>query len=83
MIEVTVRMLPHGNAAKARIMGRLLITNTGTGTATRGNYITRLYARSNSKPYRTGSVKNYPRKAFSVWVLIFTALARILISETK
>jgi len=75
VIEVTVRMLPKGDAQRARVMGRMLITNDGTGSAARGNYKVAVYARTNQKPHRITTVKQFPRKAFSVWILVFTALA--------
>lgn len=37
-LRVTVELIPHGDESRKRVVGRLYIENTGTGTREIGNY---------------------------------------------
>lgn len=56
---------------------RVVITNDGTGTATRGNYDVRLYARNHGRLIRTARVENWPRNAQPAWRLMQAAMAAL------
>ncbi len=49
-------------------VGRLTITNDGTGTKTLGNY--NWCIRNHGRVIRTGHIKNYPRSNLSRWRLV-------------
>lgn len=50
------------------------IANDGRGTASRGNYVVRLYARNNGRLVREARIENWPRKSKPAWRLIQAAL---------
>lgn len=54
-------------------LGTLHIVNDGTGTATRGNYYVDKIGK-NKKINKTAKIKNWPRKAYSVFKLLRKSL---------
>lgn len=66
-------------------IGRMLIANDGTSRdPDRGDYNVKVGRRGVTddrkiwmKPHRTGKVLNYPRLAYSVWVLVARALQSV------
>lgn len=74
MIVVTIDLWPHGDATRARRLGRGYIWNDGTGTATRGNYGGRFHGRSRVLE-GVLHVTNFPRKRLDVWDLLWRALS--------
>jgi len=77
MIVVKIEMWPLGFESKARELGRMYITNDGTGHEKRGNYnvaVCRKGSTDKKSPLRTGRVEDYPRLSYNVWRLILRAL---------
>lgn len=76
MIRITVELLPGGHEAGKRHLGTAEIWNDATGTETTGHYRFRLsmWGRPDST-WRSGIVRNFPRKRRGPWDLLFQALA--------
>jgi len=81
MIVVKVEMWPLGDESRAYEMVRATVTNTGSGTKTRGNYRVRLYDKRKNL-WRETSIFNWPRQAKHVWRLIALALGRACDADT-
>jgi len=79
MIIVKVE-LHSAVTGKVTELGRLHITNDGTGTETRGNYDVERMARITAKRQvlAHGRVTNWPRKSASIWRLLRRALDAVL-----
>ncbi len=74
MIIVTIE-LESAITNKRSKLGVMHITNEGTGTTKRGNYLVRVMRKGSwHSPLRTGGVNNYPRASYSVWRLVMRAL---------
>ena len=74
MIIVTIE-LQSAITGKRSKLGEMYISNDGTGTAERGNYLAHVMRKGSwHKPQRRGVVKNYPRASYSVWRLVMRAL---------
>lgn len=58
------------------------IINTGTGTPTRGDYRVELND-ATGRSWKTGTVKNFPRKRLLAWDLLACALYSILGKRNK
>lgn len=69
MLKVTVELLPGGDESKAKMIGVMLITNDGTGTADSGNYVAAMMAEYLREP-RKGRLTNFNRKTQSCWSLV-------------
>ena len=75
MIVIKVELWPHGDSSKARSLGIGLITNDNTGNGTSGNYFVELLtAGQQSRKWKSGKVKQFPRKKLLAWDLIYRAL---------
>lgn len=61
MIEVSMMLNSYGLGTDCKQIGKITITNDGTGSYTRGNYIIRQFARGSNRVVRKGEVKNWPR----------------------
>ena len=73
MIRITIEMVPRGNEAKKYTMGSATITNDGTGTKTRGNYVFRQFSKT-GRQLASVDVWDFPRGRMSVWYLLHWAL---------
>lgn len=78
MIRVTVEMLPHGDASRARILGVGYISNDGKGSADVGSYDVKLmksaeYAKSDGV-WKSGHVPRFLRSRLGPWDLLYLAL---------
>jgi len=73
MLVVKVELWPFGNEESKRTLGTMRISNDATGTTTRGNYNVRVFSRDGRETHKV-RVENYPRKALSVWALVYQAL---------
>lgn len=51
------------------------IVNTGTGTPTRGNYRVELLDAA-GRPWKSGTVEDFPRKRLLAWDLLYRALGK-------
>jgi len=73
MLEIQVKLVPHGRRDQEKSVGRVFIINDGTGTKTRGNYrvaFGTILPDKRVRVWKQGEIKNHPRKAKSVWKLI-------------
>lgn len=78
MIRIRIELVPHGNDKIIREIGRMEIVNDGTGDNRIGNYDIRLFRRgSKTTIQNTGKIYSYPRKAYSIWVLLKKAIEAI------
>lgn len=83
MIVVKVE-LHSANTGEVTEIGRMLVTNISRqGNESRyGDYYVRLMRRgTKDKVSREGYVRNYPRKAYTVWRLIARALKTVCWEE--
>ena len=76
MIVVKVE-LHSARTGKVSEIGRLLISNDGTGSPTRGNYVIQRLRRGTQAVQKTGRVEDYPRQSYSVWELLKRALKAV------
>ena len=76
MIVIKIEMWPKGIKEKAYELGRMCISNDGTSKDPKiGNYNVKVMRRgTKDKVQRTGTVENYPRKAYPVWELVKRAI---------
>lgn len=74
MIEITVKLIPHGRRdLKPETLGVCVIANTGKGTPTKGKYFYALKGKSN-KVLREGYINDFPRKRLLAWDLLYRIL---------
>jgi hypothetical protein len=74
MIRITVEIIPPLlSGVDGREIARAEIVNVGTGTKERGDYRYVLWGKL-TKPWRTGEIKDFPRKSYNVWLLLFKVL---------
>ena len=83
MILVTVELIPHGDESKAQVLHVGVIANSGTGTATRGNYRYALSQRGSKRAWRRGVVRDFPREAHGAWHLLGRALEDAIQPKSK
>lgn len=79
MIQVIVKLVPHGTSDKEIILSTMEIANDATGTTLFGNYIFRIFETTlNRIPLnkREGKLSFHPRNS-SVWFLVYRCLKRI------
>lgn len=75
MIVVKVELWPLGFESKKRELGRMHISNQGSGSAKRGDYKVQVMRKgTKGTVQREGEVKNYPRLSYNVWRLVTRAL---------
>lgn len=78
MIIVKIE-LHSAKTGKVTELGRMHISNDGTGDDERGNYRVELMRKGTSnKIQRTGCVKEYARNSYTVWELVKRSLLDIL-----
>jgi hypothetical protein len=73
VIVIPIELHPFGFAHNKRDLGRIVIVNDGTGSATRGNYSVRVEGKG-GRVIRDGLVLNWPRKSKPVFELVIAAL---------
>lgn len=66
MIRVRVELISAISRDRDRLLGELILVNDGTGSETKGNY-------DCTFPSKTVRVTDYPRKAVSIWNLLYRA----------
>ena len=76
MIVVKVE-LHSALTGQITLLGKALIANTGTGTATRGNYWMDLMGRNNVAMKDRVRIENWPRKAKHPWALVARMLREV------
>jgi len=78
MIEIIVKIIPPlVTGRKEREIAKAIIINDGTGTKKRGNYQFALWLKRRDGSWRSGTVRNFPRKSYNVWKLIKRMLNEI------
>jgi hypothetical protein len=71
--------LHSARTGKVTEIGRMCISNVGSGSDTRADYYIELMRRgTTNKAQRLGHVSDYPRKSYSVWELVRRALSSVL-----
>lgn len=81
MVVVTVEVWPHGHEGQKRTIGRLYITNDGTGSVAAGNYTVEAehagtYYGRRKGPWKRGRVTGFVR-TLSPYRLLCRALQAI------
>lgn len=76
MIRITVELLSARGEKYNRTLARINVTNTGSGTETRGNYEVMAWVGKRTTPY-LATVRDYPRKALPALNLITRALVAL------
>lgn len=81
MIVIKIELWPGGFEDKSEEIGRMYMSNDGTGDVSRGNYDVEVCRRGTTeKPSqggvatRTGKVEGFPRKNYNVWRLVVRAI---------
>lgn len=77
MIVVKVEIWPRGHSEFRRELASAHIINDGTGTATRGNYLIKLFNRRGAL-WRTGRLTGFARKRFLALDLLMLCLVAVL-----
>lgn len=72
MIKVTIEVWEHGDPTDSKMLGEAFISNTLTGTPTRGIY--KYTLRSKGQKFRKGRVGGFERKRKNVWWLLYYVL---------
>lgn len=75
MIVVKIELHSAIHPSRSKEIGRMVISNDGTGTDELGSYNVELMRRgTKDKVLRQGLIQNYPRHAYTVWELVRRAL---------
>mgnify|MGYP000072969658 CR=1 FL=1 len=82
MLAIKIEIWPYGDEDHAEEIGRMYVTNDGSGTLDRGNYDVHVCRKDNlrrptdpdSNATREARVEDYPRKSYNVWQLVKRAL---------
>lgn len=82
MIAVKIELWPGGDESRSEEIGRMYITNDGSGSKKRGNYDAHVCRKDNfRRPAHPGSnatrearVEDYPKQSYTVWKLVKRAL---------
>jgi len=72
MIRVTIEVWPKGSASLRKLRGFMDIINDGTGNKSRSSYRVNAYTayRNQGRLIRQFEIKNHPRQAQSIWLLL-------------
>jgi len=74
---VRLELWPFGDPSRAKIVATATIANTGPGTPTSGDYRIELRDAA-GRPWKSGTVEDFPRKRLRGWDLLYRALANLL-----
>lgn len=78
MLKVKIELLPFGMTSVPSKVWIAHIWNDASGTKQIGNYLFKIFQmNSNDKVWRGGEVKNFKRKEWSVWYLLYLCLKTI------
>jgi hypothetical protein len=77
-LTATIELNKYGTAKYLVGIGVIRISNDGTGDHTRGNYDVTLYKRGSKGVWRTGKIRDFPRKSLGPYDLIYRALKIIV-----
>lgn len=77
MLEIDIKLIPHGNRTKTEVLHRINIINDGTGSKEFGNYNAVLRTGSDGS-YNGGCyIKNFPRLELNAINLLLYVLRKI------
>jgi hypothetical protein len=76
MVVITVELVNAITGAR-KILGIGQISNTGSGTATVGNYEA-IFKFSNGRQWKESRVEGFPRKRLLAWDLLYRALKPLI-----
>ena len=76
MIVITIELWRKRNPKDKVHLGTAIITNTGEGTRTKGNYKAILINKARRK-WKTTKIKNFPRQKLLVWDLLYRILRKL------
>ncbi len=74
MLVISIDLWKYGCEDLKKNLGTLRIINEGTGTHTRGDYRAE-FIDKNGRKFKTTTLKDWPRKARSVWQLLKAVLS--------
>jgi hypothetical protein len=77
MLVVKIELWPGGYEDKKRLLAMGTITNTGSGSLTKGDYFVDLRDAA-GRPWKHGSVTDFPRKRLLAWDLLCRALKNVV-----
>ena len=77
MLVVRIELWPGGCESRKRTLATGTITNLGTGSKTRGNCFADLRDAA-GRPWRHGTVTDFPRRRLLAWVLLHRVLRNLL-----
>jgi len=79
MIVVAAKLFSSRGRHEDENLGKLTITNDGTGTRTRGNYDIVLYSRGgkSSRKVREARIEDWPRNSKTAWDLVTAAVEAV------
>ena len=80
---VIIKAELHSPTGEITDLGRLIITNDGSGTVSVGNYEVALRKAVTDVQYREARVLNFPRKTQGVWRLLHRSLDALFSSKAK
>ena len=77
MLKIKIDLVPLG-IFKSSSSWQAEICNDGSGTHSIGNYYFNIFQKNSDKiVWKSGEVKNFQRKKWSVWYLIYLCLKEI------
>jgi hypothetical protein len=75
MIRIIIELVPHGIESQKETLCIGKIWNDTTGDANTGNYGFQFFrAHRSNTIWKTGEIKDFPRKKLSVWYLLHRCL---------
>ncbi len=77
MLQITIELWPHGKQVEDPIVWTGVITNTGTGTLTKGNYKAIFSQKNVHGLWKQSFVEGFSRKRNNVWELLRDLLNNI------
>jgi hypothetical protein len=82
MLRITIELLPLGSEIGKKLLGIAKISNTGSGSLTKGNYECRFeYVRG--RLWKSCKVDEFPRQELPAWDLLYRALHKIVGGRNK
>ncbi len=77
MLRITIELVPCGDESRARVIASGIIANTGTGTATRGDYRVELRD-ALGRRWKSCAIQDFPRKRLLAWDLLYRILEKLV-----
>lgn len=85
MIKITIELVSAIHPSRSKVLGVAKITNDGTGSNTKGNYKYEFSksGKSIKQIWKSGEIKNFNRKRFLGWDLLYLCLKDCLSKRHK